>query len=156
MEEDFLKDYSNQTITAEAFPLGNLGTTMASLHPCRHHEVMLALTKRVNEGSRLKAEDVKQDDKSGDSTNGSTAAPGEDGLTDKMANVALSPASKEAPGEADADGFEQIEHFSEDDAYHKDTMDLLQYMLTFAKFAGTVAPTIEYDFTGEVRGSSGW
>jgi ubiquitin-like-conjugating enzyme ATG3 len=50
MYEDFSADHANKTITIEAHP--HMSVQMASIHPCRHAEVMKRLIEQYAESGK--------------------------------------------------------------------------------------------------------
>uniref|UniRef100_A0A0N4ZIT1 Ubiquitin-like-conjugating enzyme ATG3 n=1 Tax=Parastrongyloides trichosuri TaxID=131310 RepID=A0A0N4ZIT1_PARTI len=50
MNEDFSQDHQNKTITFETHPFSNL--QMASIHPCRHAEVVKKICNQMQENGR--------------------------------------------------------------------------------------------------------
>lgn len=50
MYEDFSADHANKTITIESHP--SMDRKMASIHPCRHAEVMKRLIEQVAESGK--------------------------------------------------------------------------------------------------------
>ncbi len=50
--EDIMQDYANKTVTIEPHPHLAGGVSYASIHPCRHAEVMKKIVGTLTEGGR--------------------------------------------------------------------------------------------------------
>lgn len=55
--EDISQDYAKKTVTIETHP--HLNMSLASIHPCRHAQVMKKIIEKMNEESMKKLELVQ-------------------------------------------------------------------------------------------------
>jgi ubiquitin-like-conjugating enzyme ATG3 len=56
MLQDVMGDYTDKTVTIENFPHYFKGTLMASIHPCKHAELMKTLFLRADNALRIRRE----------------------------------------------------------------------------------------------------
>lgn len=57
--EDVNQDYAKKTVTIEQHP--HLSVSLASIHPCRHAQVMRRIIERASEGKRDEADEIRVD-----------------------------------------------------------------------------------------------
>jgi len=59
MMEDIVGDYKEKTVTPEDFPFFGNNIKMASVHPCKHAQVMKTLLDRADAALKLRREKIK-------------------------------------------------------------------------------------------------
>lgn len=153
MMEDIVGDYADKTVTLEDFPFFEHGVKMASVHPCKHASVMKVLLGRADAALKLRLQKIKTGQQEGGK--GGKVESGMEGLVDEMNAVTLAakPTPKDgfkagtaAAGGAGGDEWEVLQHEAgegEDEV----AIRVDQYLVVFIKFAATLAPAIEQDFT---------
>lgn len=78
--EDVSQDYAKKTVTIETHP--HLNMSLASIHPCRHAQVMKKIIERMGDtglGGATREKEKENKDGAGSSP-GSAAAAGEGGI----------------------------------------------------------------------------
>lgn len=148
MMEDIMGDYKDKTVTLEDFPFfdASQNVKMASIHPCRHASVMKSLLDRADAALKLRRERVKAGKNS--------AVPsgkelGMEGLVDETNKLALDSGHKAGVAAAGGNGGDEWEVLQHEGDNEEDSSAIRvdQYLVVFLKFAASVTPTIEYDFT---------
>jgi ubiquitin-like-conjugating enzyme ATG3 len=146
MMEDIVGDYKDKTVTLETFPFFDGGVKMASVHPCKHASVMKVLLDRADAALKLRLLKVKQSEAGGTSHKIS----GMEGLIDDTSRLTLEKKAHAqgvaAAGGAGGDEWEVLDQ-EESDKEEQVAIRVDQYLVVFLKFAASVTPTIEYDFT---------
>ncbi|KAL9081885.1 MAG: hypothetical protein Q9159_006935 [Coniocarpon cinnabarinum] len=152
MMEDIMGDYKDKTVTLEDFPFfdASQSVKMASIHPCRHASVMKSLLDRADAALKLRRERAKV----GKGAGASGRELGMEGLVDETNRLALSqvtdPAGHKAgvaaAGGNGGDEWEVLQHEGNNEE-EGSAIRVDQYLVVFLKFAASVTPTIEYDFT---------
>ncbi len=141
-------DYKEKTVTLETFPFFDGGVKMASVHPCKHASVMKVLLDRADAALKLRLLKMKQSQVG--ATGASHTASGMEGLIDETSKLSLERKAHAqgvaAAGGAGGDEWEVLDQ-EEGDAEDKVAIRVDQYLVVFMKFASTVVPSIEYDFT---------
>lgn len=149
--EDIVGDYKDKTVTLETFPFFDGGVKMASVHPCKHASVMKVLLDRADAALKLRLAKVKQN-KAGE-TGASQTVSGMEGLIDDTSKLTLEKKAHAqgvtAAGGAGGDEWEVLDQ-DEGEGEDKVAIRVDQYLVVFLKFAASVSPTIEYDFTMDV------
>ena len=151
MMEDIMGDYKDKTVTLEDFPFFDASQTvkMASIHPCRHASVMKSLLDRADAALRLRKERARLGKKL-PGANGKGL--GMEGLVDDTENLSLSSeghghkAGVAAAGGSGGDEWEVLQHDANDEE-EGSAIPVDKYLVVFLKFAASVTPTIEYDYT---------
>ena len=152
MMEDIMGDYKDKTVTLEEFPFfdASQSVKMASIHPCRHASVMKSLLERADAALKRRRERTKAGKRAGvDETE-----LGMEGLIDEGDKPALNQskatmghkAGVAAAGGNGGDEWEVLQHDG-DGEDEGSAIRVDQYLVVFLKFAASVTPTIEYDFT---------
>jgi ubiquitin-like-conjugating enzyme ATG3 len=132
MMDDIVGDYTDKTVTLEAFPFVDSGLRMASVHPCRHAAVMKVLLDRADAALKLRVSKLREGKaKEGDIVSGL------EGL-----EILKRPVQTGDKGEEWEVLDEQPEGDENDVAIRVD-----QYLVVFLKFMASVTPGIEHDFT---------
>lgn len=149
--EDIIGDHADKTVTLEDFPYFDSGIKMASIHPCKHASVMKTLLDRADAALKLRLEKMKR---AGE--RGGKVQSGMEGLIDP-APISGGAARMDREQKAFAEGvvaagggggdeWEVLQHEAgsgeEEVAIRVD-----QYLVVFLKFAASLAPAIEQDFT---------
>lgn len=152
MMEDIMGDYKDKTVTLEDFPFfdASQSVKMASIHPCRHASVMKSLLDRADAALKLRRERAK----AGRGAGQSSKELGMEGLVDETDKLAISQAGDNsghkagvaAAGGNGGDEWEVLQHEG-DNEQEGSAIRVDQYLVVFLKFAASVTPTIEYDFT---------
>ena len=159
--EDIVGDYKDKTVTLEDFPFFDSGIKMASVHPCKHASVMKVLLDRADAALKLRMAKIKKlDNKDGsnssDSGTNSQVKAGLEGLVDQTATMGLSGTAAENNKDKDKNKKAPVnlEHTSaeewevlQQDLEEEPAIRVDQYLIVFLKFAATLIPTIEHDFT---------
>jgi ubiquitin-like-conjugating enzyme ATG3 len=174
MMDDIVGDYKDKTVTLETFPFFDGGVKMASVHPCKHASVMKVLLDRADAALKLRLLKMRQSEAA--CGNGAAPArhtvSGMEGLIDDTSNLGLTDKKKEkreekskktstahaqgvaAAGGAGGDEWEvldqeegEAEAEAEAEGEDKSAIRVDQYLVVFLKFAASVTPTIEYDYT---------
>ena len=135
MLEDIMGDYKDKTVTLEDFPFFDSSVKMASIHPCKHANVMKVLLDRADAAMKLRKERLKAA-KGGEA--GKVDA-GLEGLVDETKGLTIG----EKKGEGDE--WEVLQHDAEEEEEPAIRVD--QYVVVFLKFMASVTPGIEHDFT---------
>lgn len=153
--EDIVGDYADKTVTLEDFPFFEHGVKMASVHPCKHASVMKVLLGRADAALKLRLQKIRKGQQQQEGGKGGKVESGMEGLVNEMnaATLADKPAPKDgfkagtaAAGGAGGDEWEVLQHEAgegEDEV----AIRVDQYLVVFIKFAATLAPAIEQDFT---------
>ena len=147
MMEDIVGDYKDKTVTLEDFPFFDGGVKMASIHPCKHASVMKILLDRADAALKIRLQKMR---KSGVSGGGGKVEAGMEGLIDDMGKASLDrkgfAGGVAAGGGGGGDEWEVLQHEggTEEDEV---AVRVDQYLVVFMKFAATVVPTVEYDYT---------
>ena len=160
--EDIVGDYKDKTVTLEDFPFFDSGIKMASVHPCKHASVMKVLLDRADAALKLRMLKIKkknngngnkQDDDDINSNN-PVSQSGLEGLVDQTATMGISDREKGVAAKSKADAnlentsAEEWEVLQQDgDVEEEPAIRVDQYLIVFLKFAATLIPTIEHDFT---------
>lgn len=152
MMEDIVGDYKEKTVTLEDFPFFDTGVKMASIHPCKHASVMKTLLDRAD--AALKLRKYKMRKVEGEKGKGVPRVErGMEGLVDEMAGVSVDGRKGFAGGVAAAGGgggdeWEVLQHEGGGAAEEDEVaIRVDQYLVVFMKFAATVIPAVEYDYT---------
>lgn len=154
--EDIVGDYKDKTVTLEDFPFFDSGIKMASVHPCKHASVMKVLLDRADAALKLRMARMKKiDNKDGSASNNQVKA-GLEGLVDQTSAMGLSriaaendkdrEKNKKAPANLENTSAEEWEVLQQD-LEEEPAIRVDQYLIVFLKFAATLIPTIEHDFT---------
>ena len=161
MMEDIVGDYKDKTVTLEDFPFFDSGIKMASVHPCKHASVMKVLLDRADAALKLRMAKIKRiENKDGgsgsgsnnNSNNASQVKAGLEGLVDQTAAMGLSGTengkdkNKKTPAHLENTSAEEWEVLQQD-LEEEPAIRVDQYLIVFLKFAATLIPTIEHDFT---------
>ena len=145
MLDDIVGDYKEKTVTLEDFPFFDSSIKMASIHPCKHASVMKVLLDRADAALKLRLAKMRRGDR--------RAEKGMEGLVDGMERLGVDKERKSgfgsgvaAAGGGGGDEWEvlQNEGGGEDEEV---AIRVDQYLVVFLKFAATVVPGIDYDFT---------
>ena len=150
MMEDIMGDYKDKTVTLEDFPFFDAAQSVktASIHPCRHASVMKSLLDRADAALKLRRERVK----AGKAAGSTGKEIGMEGLVDETDKLAIDQnrsgykAGVSAAGGNGGDEWEVLQHEGESEE-DGSAIKVDQYLVVFLKFAASVTPTIEYDFT---------
>ena len=148
MMEDIMGDYKDKTVTLEDFPFfdASQNVKMASIHPCRHASVMKSLLDRADAALKRRRERVKAGKKN---TSAGDKELGMEGLVEETDKLALDPGHRAGVGAAGGNGgdeWEVLQHEGDNDE-DGSAIRVDQYLIVFLKFAASVTPTIEYDYT---------
>ncbi|KAI1975544.1 E2-like enzyme [Ophidiomyces ophidiicola] len=148
MMEDIAGDYKDKTVTLEDFPFYEGSVKMASVHPCRHANVMKILLDRADAALKIRREKLKR------------ARAGENvkmdhglvGLVDDTSSLVITEVDKPAHSSiatSAGDEWEVLQHEAsdEDDEEEQVAIRVDQYLVVFLKFIASVTPGIEHDFT---------
>ena len=153
MMEDIMGDYKDKTVTLEDFPFfdASQSVKMASIHPCKHASVMKSLLDRADAALKLRREKAK----AGKLDQGvERNQVGMEGLIDDTEKLTVNSSASghnagvAAAGGSGGDEWEVLQH--EGNASGEEERSAIrvdQYLIVFLKFAASVTPTIEYDFT---------
>lgn len=147
--EDIAGDYKDKTVTLESFPFFDGAVKMASVHPCKHASVMKVLLDRADAALKLRLAKMKQQQRQGQENSGG-GVTGMEGLIDETSKLTLEKRAHaqgvSAAGGANGDEWEVLDQ-EDGEAEEKVAIRVDQYLVVFLKFAASVSPTIEYDFT---------
>ncbi|KAH7309036.1 autophagocytosis associated protein [Stachybotrys elegans] len=132
MMDDIVGDYKDKTVTLEDFPFFANNIKMASVHPCKHADVMKSLLDRADAALRIRREKLRA---------GKAPEQGMEGLVDEINKLDV----KSAQEAADKDEWEEVQESVPDDEEVAIRVD--QYLVVFLKFMASVTPGIEHDFT---------
>lgn len=157
MMEDIVGDYKDKTVTLEDFPFFDSGIKMASVHPCKHASVMKVLLDRADAALKLRMARLKKiDNNKDDSASNNQVKAGLEGLVDQTSAIGLSGTAaendkdrernKKAPTNLENTSAEEWEVLQQD-LEEEPAIRVDQYLIVFLKFAATLIPTIEHDFT---------
>ena len=154
MFEDIVGDHADKTVTLEDFPFFDAGVKMASIHPCKHASVMKTLLDRADAALKLRLERLrKRAEKEGSATAAGGGAgqqqveKGMEGLVDQMSTAQIAERRGHAAGVAAAGGGEEWEVLPPGAGEEEPAIRVDQYLVVFLKFAASLAPAIEQDFT---------
>lgn len=146
MMEDIVGDYADKTVTLEDFPFFDSGVKMASIHPCKHASVMKTLLDRADAALKLRLEKAKKKGDAGTGGHGNVQS-GMEGLVDEMNAAQLSERRGHQAGVAAAGGGDEWEVLQAGPTDDEVAIRVDQYLVVFLKFAASLAPAIEQDFT---------
>lgn len=148
MMEDIVGDYADKTVTLEDFPFFDTGVKMASIHPCKHASVMKTLLDRADAALKLRLEKIRKrgGGDAGAGGNGNVQS-GMEGLVDEMSAAQLSERRGHQAGVAAAGGGDEWEVLQAGPTDDEVAIRVDQYLVVFLKFAASLAPAIEQDFT---------
>ncbi len=141
MMEDIVGDYKDKTVTLEDFPFFDLGIKMASVHPCKHASVMKVLLDRADAALKLRLARRKLASKRAIRAGEAERSPDEALQSSIVKNEPTARANASTGG----DEWEVLEEGREPEEEPAIRVD--QYLVVFLKFAATLIPTIEHDFT---------
>lgn len=146
MMEDIVGDYKDKTVTLEDFPFFDGGVKMASIHPCKHASVMKILLDRADAALKIRLQKMKKAGASGSAK----VEAGMEGLIDDMGKTGLD--RKGFAGgviAAGGGGGDEWEVLHNEGGAEEDEVAIRvdQYLVVFMKFAATVIPAVEYDYT---------
>ena len=170
--EDIVGDYKDKTVTLEDFPFSDSGIKMASVHPCKHASVMKVLLDRADAALKLRMAKIKKANSNKESSregsgisnnnnndDNSQVKAGLEGLVDQTSAMALSEKDKDKdknrkaatanPESTSAEEWEVLQQGGGmmDELEEEPAIRVDQYLIVFLKFAATLIPTIEHDFT---------
>lgn len=145
MFQDIVGDHADKTVTLEDFPFFDSAVKMASIHPCKHASVMKTLLDRADAALKLRLEKMKK--------NGGDAGEvqkGMEGLVDNLSKARIDERRGHregvaAAGGAGGDEWEVLQQGGQEEEEVAIRVD--QYLVVFLKFAASLAPAIEQDFT---------
>lgn len=146
MLEDIVGDYKDKTVTLEDFPFFDSSVQMASIHPCKHANVMKVLLDRADAALKLRKERLKKSKEEGTNSGVVAGTEGLEGLVDTTKGLTLKETQKDgSTGNGNGDEWEVLQH----DAEVEDDVAIRvdQYIVVFLKFMASVTPGIDYDFT---------
>ncbi|CAG8589458.1 16833_t:CDS:2 [Acaulospora colombiana] len=135
--EDISADHANKTVTIEPFP-HSTSLTLASVHPCKHSEVMKKVIERMNAGM---IEEQRKSSKSPSTATASTSTSTSSGGTKKWIGGAL----RRVTGGGTSSAAEKSPTPTE--AENEEGMKVDWYLVVFLKFLSSIVPTIELDST---------
>ena len=144
--EDIVGDHADKTVTLEDFPFFDSGVKMASIHPCKHASVMKTLLDRADAALKLRLEKMKKRGETGGNNEGKVQS-GMEGLVDEMSATQLSERKGHQAGVAAAGGGDEWEVLQAGPTEDEVAIRVDQYLVVFLKFAASLAPAIEQDFT---------
>ena len=163
MLEDIVGDYKDKTVTLEDFPFfeQGQGVKMASVHPCRHASVMKSLLERADAAVRLRRDKdrralLREGGAGQEALQGTVL--GMEGLVDDTQRMGLAEgrergdkgaykAGVAAAGGSGGDEWEVLQHEADGGGEEESAIRVDQYLVVFLKFAATLAPSVEWDFT---------
>lgn len=153
MMEDIVGDYAEKTVTLEDFPFFESGVKTASIHPCKHASVMKTLLDRADAALKLRKWKMRKLELEG--AGGARVDKGMEGLVDEMGAMAVADSARKgfaggvaAAGGAGGDEWEVLQHEGGAAAEEDEVaIRVDQYLVVFMKFAATVIPAVEYDYT---------
>ena len=143
--EDIVGDHADKTVTLEDFPFFETGVKMASIHPCKHASVMKTLLDRADAALKLRLEKIRRRGEAGSSEG--KVQSGMEGLVDEMSAAQLSERKGHQAGVAAAGGGDEWEVLQSGPTEDEVAIRVDQYLVVFLKFAASLAPAIEQDFT---------
>lgn len=147
MMEDIVGDYTDKTVTLEDFAFASPPIKTASVHPCRHANVMKVLLDRADAALKLRLTKLKHGEK--------PFSAGMEGLVDQTSALDIGKSSpskttstsgkdKETSGDAEWEVLSDKDGEGEDEDV---AIRVDQYLVVFLKFMASVTPGIEHDFT---------
>lgn len=145
MMEDIVGDHADKTVTLEDFPFFDTGVKMASIHPCKHASVMKTLLDRADAALKLRLEKMRKRGEAG-SGDGKVQS-GMEGLVDKLSDAQIAERTGHQAGVAAAGGGDEWEAIEAGPTEDEVAIRVDQYLVVFLKFAASLAPAIEQDFT---------
>ena len=155
--QDISSDYAQKTVTIEPFP-NKENMSMASVHPCKHANVMKKVIERMNKA--VKEQQRRQ--RAASEGGGSAAGGNTDMISQKKKGWGVSIAVKKAAGVGAKSGTSSVAASSAEDdveglrvdqckpwtlSEHNTRLTTASDLLVFLKFLSNVVPTIELDAT---------
>ncbi|KFY13106.1 hypothetical protein V492_03483 [Pseudogymnoascus sp. VKM F-4246] len=139
MLQDIMGDYTDKTVTLENFPHDPDGTQMASIHPCKHAELMKTLFHRADNALKIRREKQRK---------GLVVDTPADlqGLIGDVDKLNLAGDQKSEPKGKGGDEWEVVDTDDNPDD-DEPAISIDQYLVVFLKFLASVTPTIEFDNT---------
>ncbi|KFY67744.1 hypothetical protein V496_01418 [Pseudogymnoascus sp. VKM F-4515 (FW-2607)] len=139
MLQDVMGDYTDKTVTIENFPHYFESTLMASIHPCKHAELMKTLFLRADNALRIRREKQRK----------GLVAGGPADLQSLIGDVDKLNLAEQQQNELKGKGEEEWEVVDTDDSPDQEeaAISIDQYLVVFLKFLASVTPTIEIDNT---------
>ena len=148
-------DYKDKTVTLEDFPFTSPPIKTASVHPCKHANVMKVLLDRADAALKRRMEKLRQGERPSEA--------GMEGLVEQTERMDIQPqrmpikkkkhwerrqAAKEGHSGAGQSGDGEWEVLPADTQQPEElAIRVDQYLVVFLKFMASVTPGIEHDFT---------
>ncbi|KAF8460323.1 autophagocytosis associated protein [Kalaharituber pfeilii] len=154
MMEDIMGDYKDKTVTIEDFPHLEGNVKMASIHPCKHAEVMRGLLDRADASLKMRrkrqlalaAKEKEKERQSGDNDVPDVSGLSLEGDSSAGGSAVSSTGGGMVKVPGQVDEWEEI--VAEDgDSDEEPAIRVDQYLVVFLKFMASVTPGIEHDFT---------
>ncbi|KAK9900156.1 hypothetical protein P389DRAFT_8663 [Cystobasidium minutum MCA 4210] len=140
--QDVAADYAQKTVTFEPFPHKD-NTYMASVHPCKHANVMKKVIERMN--TAVREAQLRQAAAEGGVSPATQDASEAAAKEKKKKGWGITSAVKKAAGVGGSSSTTAPTSTTESDDVEGLRVD--QYLLVFLKFMSNVVPTIELDAT---------
>jgi ubiquitin-like-conjugating enzyme ATG3 len=139
MLQDIMGDYTDKTVTIENFPHDFEKIQMASIHPCKHAELMKTLFLRADNALKIRREKQRK----------GLVSDGPADLQTLIGDVDKLNLAGDRKGEPKGKGEDEWEVVDTDDSPDQEeaAISIDQYLVVFLKFLASVTPTIEIDNT---------
>ncbi|KFY80660.1 hypothetical protein V499_00488 [Pseudogymnoascus sp. VKM F-103] len=139
MLQDIMGDYTDKTVTIEKFPHYSGNIQMASIHPCKHAELMKTLFLRADNALKIRREKQRK----------GLVSDGPADLQSLIGDVDKLSLAHDRKGEPKGKGEDEWEVVDTDDSPDQEeaAISIDQYLVVFLKFLASVTPTIEFDNT---------
>ncbi|KDN39016.1 hypothetical protein K437DRAFT_259218 [Tilletiaria anomala UBC 951] len=138
--EDVSSDYAQKTVTIEPFPHSATMST-ASIHPCKHANVMKKVIERMNVSIVEVQRKAKKDKKKGWGLGGAVRK-----VTGSKAGE-IAGKDKDSGGSAGDGASTPVAVEGEGDDGEVEGLRVDQYLIIFLKFMASIVPAIEIDAT---------